>query len=489
MKNNYWLQKTAVLFLLGLTFLGFIACSEDKEDEIDYTQLTGLWEGEIHEEGKGTYTALMHFKNDGTVTEYYAITSNGYYADTYTYTLNEGRLRIIDSQWGEVDEYSIRSLTSARLVLYDTYYNEEISYKRYYGNLPSGTQHNADNTNNGYGDGNNNGSNDEESTSINPPTNVQAYVNDGKVTITWQPVSGASSYSVWRSSSSNGSYSPLVYINSSTSYTDNWPSTGYNYYKVIANENIGNGGMYIESDFSSYTSVYVEEKKETPDENEEIPDEKEETPIVKKPNAPTNVTVSNEGNNYYPDVVIRWDEASGADKYYVYRSSSAYGTYSKIATVQWNVYTDDTAPTNKASYYKVTAVNSAGESSYSSYAKFTPNNNDDVSGGNGGNSGSTDAKTKLDAPTNLDYATDLYYVQISFDEVPLAYQYELYRSTKASSGYTKVSASGGSTSGGRYVLTDSNPKSGTTYYKVKAIALSYLGIQDSDYSSYIRVTR
>lgn len=376
MKNNSWLQKTAAFFLLSLTFLGFIACSEDKEDEIDYTQLTGLWEGEVHEEGKGTYTTLMHFKNDGTVTEYYAITSNGYYADTYTYTLNEGRLKIIDSDYGDVDEYSIRSLTSARLVLYDTYYNEEISYKRYYGNLPSGTQYNADNTDNGYGGGNNNGSNDEESTSINPPTNVQAYVNDGKVTITWQPVSGASSYSVWRSSSSNGSYSPLVYINSSTSYTDNWPSTGYNYYIVKANEHIGNGGMYIESDFSSYTSVYVEEKKENPDENEEIPDEKEETPIVKKPNAPTNVTVSNEGNDYYPDVVIRWDETNGADKYYVYRSSSAYGTYSKIATAQWNVYTDNTAPTSQASYYKVKAVNSAGESPYSSYAVYTPVDND-----------------------------------------------------------------------------------------------------------------
>lgn len=235
------------------------------------------------------------------------------------------------------------------------------------------------------------------------------------------------------------------------------------------------GGGDIESNFSSYTSVYVEKK--------------EETPIVQKPDAPTGVTVSNEGNNYYPDVVIRWNEVSGADKYYVYRSSSANGSYSKIATVQWNVYTDDAAPTNKASYYKVKAVNSAGESPYSSYAKYTPAANSGGSGGNEDDNGSSGTKTKLDAPTNLDYASDLYYVQISFDEVPLAYQYELYRSNSAYSGYTKITASGGSISGGRYVLTDSNPKSGTTYYKVKAKALSYLGIQDSDYSSYIKVTR
>lgn len=416
-------------------------------DEMDYSLLIGMWQLEGTED-----LNITHFKSDGTAITYYG--ENGHIQETYTYTLNGNQLKMEGVNNVNTRILNIRHLTSSELVLCYTPFSVELTnrYKRYYGELP------------------NTGNNNDGVTSINSPTNVQAYENDGKVTITWSSVSGASTYSVWRSSSSNGSYSPLVYSTSGTTHTDYYPNTGYNYYKVKAL-----GGQHIESDFSSYASVYVEKK--------------EETPIVQKPNAPTGVTVSNEGNNYYPDVVIRWNEVSGADKYYVYRSSSANGSYSKIATVQWNAYTDNTAPTSQASYYKVKAVNSAGESPYSSYAKYTPADNSGGSGGNEEENGGSGTKTKLDAPTNLDYASDLYYVQISFDEVPLAYQYELYRSNSAYSGYTKITASGGSISGGRYVLTDSNPKSGTAYYKVKAKALSYLGIQDSDYSSYIKVTR
>ena len=100
---------------------------------------------------------------------------------------------------------------------------------------------------------------------------------------------------------------------------------------------------------------------------------------VKKPSAPTGVSVSNEGNNYLPYVVIRWNEVSNATKYNVYRSSSASSGYSKIGTTEYNSYTDEYAPTDgKSAYYKVTAVNSAGESSHSSYAKYTSISNDEA---------------------------------------------------------------------------------------------------------------
>lgn len=109
------------------------------------------------------------------------------------------------------------------------------------------------------------------------------------------------------------------------------------------------------------------------------------------------------------------------------------------------------------------------------------------SGGGGG--GGSNTQSKLDTPMNVEAYSDTYYVQVSCDEVPLAYQYELYRSTSPYSGYSKITANGGSTASGRYVLTDSNPKSGTTYYKIKAVALSYLGIADSDFSSFVKVVR
>ena len=353
MINIKYLQRFFVVLFIGFFMCSIQACREDDDentelidntgetnntDEMDYSLLIGMWQLEGTED-----LNITHFKSDGTAITYYG--ENGHIQETYTYTLNGNQLKMEGVNNVNTRILNIRHLTSSELVLCYTPFSVELTnrYKRYYGELPN--------------TGNNNDGNNDGVTSINSPTNVQAYENDGKVTITWSSVSGASTYSVWRSSSSNGSYSPLVYSTSGTTHTDYNPNTGYNYYKVKAH-----GGQDIESDFSSYASVYVEKK--------------EETPIVQKPNAPTGVTVSNEGNDYYPDVVIRWNEVSGADKYYVYRSSSANGSYSKIATVQWNAYTDNTAPTSQASYYKVKAVNSAGESPYSSYAVYTPVDND-----------------------------------------------------------------------------------------------------------------
>jgi len=100
-----------------------------------------------------------------------------------------------------------------------------------------------------------------------------------------------------------------------------------------------------------------------------------------KPSAPTGVSVSNEGNNYIPDVRVRWNAVSDATYYYIYRSSYANGTYSKIGEIShpYTSYSDSGAPTNGASaYYKVKAVNDAGESPFSEYAKYTSVSDDDA---------------------------------------------------------------------------------------------------------------
>lgn len=100
-----------------------------------------------------------------------------------------------------------------------------------------------------------------------------------------------------------------------------------------------------------------------------------------KPSAPTGVRVSNEGNNYIPDVRVRWNSVSNATSYYIYKSSSASGSYSKIGETSYPQYgfCDTNAPTNgKSAYYKVKAVNSAGESAFSDYAKYTATTNDEA---------------------------------------------------------------------------------------------------------------
>lgn len=91
-------------------------------------------------------------------------------------------------------------------------------------------------------------------------------------------------------------------------------------------------------------------------------------PSNKKPSAPTGVSVSNYGSVSYPDVRISWNSVSSATKYYVYRSTSAYGSYSYYAQTSNTYYTDNSCRLGNTYYYKVKAYNSAGESDYSDYA-------------------------------------------------------------------------------------------------------------------------
>lgn len=173
---------------------------------------------------------IYQFKNDGTLIEYYNITSSGYYADTYAYTYKDSKIRIVD-EWEDVYVYEVELLTSSKLVLFDVEYEEEIVYVRYNGSLPSGTQHNGGNddgddwTDDG-GDDDKGDTTTPSTPSLSVPTGVQASETNGVVSITWKSVNGASSYSVWRCSTSTGSFAYLTTV-SGTSATDYSPLTGY----------------------------------------------------------------------------------------------------------------------------------------------------------------------------------------------------------------------------------------------------------------------
>ena len=72
---------------------------------------------------------------------------------------------------------------------------------------------------------------------LNPPIAVNAQLNDKSVDVFWTAVQGATSYQVYRSGD-NKIYSLLAENITRTTYTDNSPLTGTNYYKVKA---MGNG--------------------------------------------------------------------------------------------------------------------------------------------------------------------------------------------------------------------------------------------------------
>lgn len=183
----------------------------------------------------------------------------------------------------------------------------------------------------------------------NAPTNVSSSVNGSSVQITWSSVSNASSYKIYWSSSSYGTFSSIG-TSYSPSYDDNSPMTD-NYYKVTALNSNG------ESEKSNYTYCHYTSGGG-----------------ITIPTAPTGLSAYNEGNAALPSIKISWNAVSNATSYKIYRSSSAYGSYSLIAT-NTAALTYDYNPLNGNNYYKVKAVNSAGESPYSDYALYNHNAN------------------------------------------------------------------------------------------------------------------
>lgn len=290
-----------------------------------------------------------------------------------------------------------------------------------------------------------------DETTISAPE-ISASVNGSYITVSWSAVTGATEYMVYRSGDYSTGYSLLKTV-TNTYITDSSPLKGYNYYKVKAS----NGE--ISSEYSNVASVYSSGESE-------------------KPGKPVNVRAVQNGNA----IDVSWSASQGASYYRVYYVRPApydmetfENAYSTSMSFSWNTMV------NGRYTFWVVAVNDDYDSSDPSEKVYC-----NFQSGSGGGGTST---TKLDTPTNLKAYSDIYYVQISFDEVTLANEYELYRSKYSGGPYTKIQASGGSTAGGRYVLTDSNPVSGTSYYKVKAIPLSYLGIEESDMSNYVSVTR
>lgn len=65
--------------------------------------------------------------------------------------------------------------------------------------------------------------------------------------------------------------------------------------------------------------------------------------------------------NNNADINVKWIPILNVENYNIYRSSTPNGEYTKIGTSTIPEFTDHTAPTG-TSYYKVTAVNSEGES-------------------------------------------------------------------------------------------------------------------------------
>lgn len=240
--------------------------------------------------------------------------------------------------------------------------------------------------------------------SINPvklsaPKGVTAsdgtYTN--KVRISWQASSGATSYEIWRgTSSSTASATTKVGFTARTYYYDYSGTPGKKYYYwVKAFNSLG------ESDFSAYNNGYRK---------------------VPVPLAPKNVAASD--GTYTDKIKLSWIASSGATSYEVWRgTSSKTSSATRLGTVTsvGAIVTGGVA--GKTYYFWVKAKNSSGTSGFSSY--------------------NTGYRKSLipPAPTNVAASDGTYTdkVQLSWKASSGATSYEVWRGTSSStSSATKI---------------------------------------------------
>jgi fibronectin type 3 domain-containing protein len=167
--------------------------------------------------------------------------------------------------------------------------------------------------------------------SLPPPANVRASDGTcfGEVRVMWEDVSGATSYDVWRSASSDPASPDFVVVTVPSSVFDDATaeaSTTY-YYRVMARSAtcwLGSWSTVVSGVRSSSA-----------------------------PPAATGIAASD--GDYTDKIVIRWDAVCGATEYQVWRSTAADGTYSAIYSTATNSCEDRTAAPGSWFYYKVKA--------------------------------------------------------------------------------------------------------------------------------------
>ena len=259
-----------------------------------------------------------------------------------------------------------------------------------------------------------------------PVVKIGHSATSGKPQLTWNAVSGATSYKVYRATSQKGTYSLLGTV-TATSYTNTGAKAGMTYYyKVKAVNSAGE---------SAYSNIVSGQSKA----------------VTPKPAAPV-VKIGHSASSGKP--MLTWNAVDGAASYKVYRATAKNGAYSVINTTKALTYTNTGAALGTTYYYKVEALNASGKSM--------------------GFSAIVEGKV---APVlAVGYSSVSGKPQLTWKAVPGATEYQVYRSTQQNSGYAKINT----TTSTSYVNTGA--KAGTTYY-YRIVAVK--GTAVSDFSNIV----
>ena len=248
----------------------------------------------------------------------------------------------------------------------------------------------------------------------------------GKPMLTWNAVSGATSYKVYRATSQNGTYSLLGSV-TTTTYVNTGAKDGVTYYYKVTAVN--------DSGESAYSNIVSGQSKS----------------VTPKPSAPV-VKIGHSASSGKP--MLTWNAVDGAASYKVYRATAKNGAYSVINTTNALTYTNTGAALGTTYYYKVEALNAAGKSLGFSAV----------------------VEGKVAPVLAVGYSSVSGKPQLTWKAVPGATEYQVYRSTQQNSGYTKINT----TTSTSYVNTGA--KAGTTYY-YKIVAVK--GTAVSDFSNIV----
>lgn len=264
----------------------------------------------------------------------------------------------------------------------------------------------------------------------NTPVIKASYKNYSTATLKWNKISGANGYYIYRSTKKNSGYKKIATIKrgSTLSYTDKKLATGSTYYyKIRAYRTVKKSA--VSGKLSTAASVKLTLK------------------------APTLASVSAKD---YRSMTIKWKKVSGADGYYIYRSTKANGTYTRVGSVKGAsklTYVNQGVTTGKKYYYQVKAyrvVNGKKVTSSFSNAKAKATSLKKVSG---------ITATPLHANK----------IQLKWTKVAGAASYNIYRSTKKTGTYTLVKRGVKDTAYTNSKLTNST----RYYYQITAVRGSY----------------
>lgn len=244
-----------------------------------------------------------------------------------------------------------------------------------------------------------------------------ASVSATSIKVSWNAVSGATGYEVYRATSANGTFTKLGWV-SATSRTCGSLTCGKTYYfKVRAF--VQAGGI---KSYGSYSSVVSA------------------VPQLAAPGSAKATAAST------TSIKVSWNAVSGADGYAVYRATSANGTYSKLGTVTTTNRTCGSLSSGKQYFFKVCAYKVVnGKTCYGKYSSVVS------------------AVTTPGTPTVKVASSTSSSVKLSWGAVSNATGYEVYRSTSANGTYSKLGWVS-STSRNCTGLT----KGKTYYFKVRA---------------------